>query len=108
VRILRSQLFQQAGSFAQRMKPSSIQWSASWLAAKEGNLNCQPEHRAHPVAIQIIDSHGSPFGLTFGSLSCCHTILLILSKFRIGDCEMRNGDFPFWLRASVREPSPTL
>jgi len=36
-RILRSQLFQQAGSFAQRMNQSSIQWSASPLAAKEGD-----------------------------------------------------------------------
>jgi len=67
-RILRSQLFQQAGSFAHRMKQSSIQWSASWLAAKEGDLICQPEHRAHPDAILII--------------------LFILSKFRIRDCEM--------------------
>jgi hypothetical protein len=67
-------------------------------------LICQPEHRAPHVAILIIDSHGSPFGLTFGSLSCCHTILFILSKFRIVDCEMRNGNFPLWLRASVREP----
>jgi hypothetical protein len=69
------------------MKQSSIQWSASWLAAKEGDLNCQPEHQAPPVAIQIIDSHGSPFGLTFGSLSCCHTILFILSNFGLGIAE---------------------